>query len=93
MIESQITWNLLDLTLVVMVILLIPCTIRVVIGPYPADRLQAIDTITNLLIGIIVVLALVQSTAFLVDMAIGLAAFGFVATVAIARYLAEGRMF
>lgn len=93
MIESDIVLSLLDLTLVVMVVLLIPCTWRVVVGPSPADRLQAIDTITNLLIGIIVLLALVQNTSILVDLAIALAAFSFVATIAIARYLAEGRMF
>jgi multisubunit Na+/H+ antiporter MnhF subunit len=55
--------------------------------------LQAVDTITTLLIGIIVLLALVQRTSFIVDIALALAAFGFIGTVAIARYLGEGRVF
>lgn len=93
MIESVLVRDILDIVLVVMVLMLALCTWRVAIGPSPADRLQAIDTTTNLLIGIIVVLALVQGRAFLVDVALALAAFGFVATVAISRYISEGRMF
>src|SRR5690606_35862693 len=43
--------------LLILVALIFPCVYRVWIGPSPADRLQAIDTITTLLIGIIIVLA------------------------------------
>lgn len=79
--------------LALMVILLLPCAYRVFTGPTAADRLQAVDTITTLLIGIIVLLALVQQASWLVDIGIALAAFGFIATLAISRYLAEGRVF
>ncbi len=82
-----------NLSLIVMVLLLLPATFRVVIGPSPADRLQAIDAITTLLIGIIVLLSIVQDSVFLIDVGIALAAFGFIATIAIARYLCEGRVF
>lgn len=82
-----------QLALVVMVLLLVICTYRIWVGPSPADRLQAIDAATTLLIGIIIVLALVQGTSMLVDVGIALAAFSFVGTVAIARYLSEGRVF
>lgn len=93
MIESEFVQNLLDITLIIMVVLVVVSSWRVAVGPSPADRLQAIDTITNLLVGIIVLLALTQSTPILVDLATALAAFSFVATTAIARYLSEGRMF
>jgi multisubunit Na+/H+ antiporter MnhF subunit len=83
----------LNLALGVMVILLLACSVRVIRGPSPADRLQAIDTLTTLLIGIIVILVLIQDSSFLIDVGIALAAFAFVGTVAIARYLSEGRMF
>lgn len=76
-----------------MVLLLLPCAYRVFAGPTAADRLQAVDTITTLMIGIIVLLALVQQSSWLVDIGIALAAFGFIATLAISRYLAEGRVF
>jgi multisubunit Na+/H+ antiporter MnhF subunit len=82
-----------EIGLVILVVLLLPCAYRVFVGPNAADRLQALDTITTLLIGIIVMLALVQQSSWLVDIGIALAAFGFIATLAIARYLSEGRVF
>ncbi|GAB4516310.1 MAG: hypothetical protein OHK0046_21470 [Anaerolineae bacterium] len=93
MIETPFVQTIVDIALVVVVLLLIPCTWRAVVGPSPADRLQAIDTINNLLIGIIVLLALVQDSGFFVDLGIALGALGFVATLAISRYLCEGRVF
>jgi multisubunit Na+/H+ antiporter MnhF subunit len=79
--------------LIVLVILTIPCAYRVWIGPSVADRLQAIDAITTLLIGIIIVLALMRGTTMFIDVAIAIAAFGFIGTVALARYISEGKVF
>jgi multisubunit Na+/H+ antiporter MnhF subunit len=79
--------------LAVMVLLLVVGSYRAWRGPSPADRLQAIDTATTLLIGIILVLAVVQDSPMLVDVGIALAALGFIGTLAIARYLAEGKVF
>jgi multicomponent Na+:H+ antiporter subunit F len=93
MIESEVVEFIVNAGLVVLVGLLIPATYRVFVGPTPADRLQAIDMITTLLIGIIVLLTLVQGAPELVDLGMALAAFSFVATLSIARYLCEGRMF
>ena len=64
--------------LLILVALIFPCVYRVWIGPSPADRLQAIDTITTLLIGIIIVLALLRDTVMFIDIAIALAAFAFI---------------
>jgi multisubunit Na+/H+ antiporter MnhF subunit len=82
-----------QLALVALIAFLLPCAYRVWRGPSPADRLQAIDTMTTLLIGIIVVLVPVQGSALVIDVGIALAALSFVATLAIARYLAEGKVF
>jgi multicomponent Na+:H+ antiporter subunit F len=82
-----------QLVLIVLIALLLPCAYRVWRGPSPADRLQAIDTITTLLIGIIVVLVPVQESTLVADVGIALAALSFIATLAIARYLAEGKVF
>ncbi len=79
--------------LVVLVILIVPCAYRVWVGPSAADRLQAIDTITTLLIAIIIVLALLHGTTMLVDVGIALAAFAFIGTLALARYISEGKVF
>jgi multicomponent Na+:H+ antiporter subunit F len=82
-----------QLGLIALIVMLIPTTYRVVIGPHPSDRLQAIDTITTLLIGIIVLLGLLQGSSLVIDVGIALAAFSFVATLAVARYLCEGKVF
>jgi multisubunit Na+/H+ antiporter MnhF subunit len=82
-----------QVALVVLVVLILPCAYRVWIGPTAADRLQAIDTITTLLIGIIIVLALLRDTVMYIDVAIALAAFAFIGTLALARYISEGKVF
>ncbi len=79
--------------LLVLVLLILPCTYRAWVGPTAPDRLQAIDTITTLLIGIIIVLALLRNMVMFVDVAIAIAAFAFIGTIALARYIAEGRAF
>lgn len=79
--------------LFVLIVLLVPCIYRLWIGPTPADRLQVIDAITTLLIGIIILLALIRGDRMFVDIAIALAAFGFIGTLALARYISERRVF
>ena len=93
MIESEITQNAIRLILLALVSLLIPASYRVIVGPTLPDRLLAVDLITTLLIGIIAMLALEERTENLVDMAIALAAFAFIGTISIARYISEGRVF
>jgi len=82
-----------QLALSTLVILLVLSSYRVWRGPTPADRLQAIDTATSLLIAIIITLSIVQGSAFLIDVGIALAALGFAGTLAVARYLSEGKVF
>lgn len=81
------------LALIALVVMLVACAYRVLRGPQPADRLQAIESMNTVTIAVIVVLVLVQDTPILIDSAIALAAFSFVGTLAIARYLSEGRVF
>ena len=90
---SELVQNAAQIALIILIALLLPCAYRVFKGPRPAERLQALDLITVLLIGIVILLAVVQGSAFVVDVALALAAFGFVSTLAIARYLASGKVF
>lgn len=83
----------LQAALVVLVALIVPCAYRVWLGPSAADRLQATDAITTLLIGIIIVLAVLRQTSMFIDVAIALAAFSFIGTLALARYISEGKAF
>ncbi|MDK3161573.1 Na(+)/H(+) antiporter subunit F [Anaerolineae bacterium CFX9] len=84
---------LIEISLLILVLLLIACFYRVVLGPSPSDRLQAIETMNSLLTGVIVLLAIVQQTSILVDVAIALSAFSFIGTLAIARYIRERQVF
>ena len=93
MIESQLAQTAIGLILLAMVLLLIPASYRVIVGPSLPDRLAAVDLITTLLVGIIVLLAALEETTVVVDMAIALAAFAFIGTLTIARYISEGRYF
>lgn len=90
---SPLVLGVLQFIAVTLIVLIIPCAYRVWVGPSGADRLQAIDTITTLLIGIIIVLALLQGVGMFVDVAIAIAAFGFIGTLALARYISEGKVF
>lgn len=92
MIESAFAQTAIRLILLGLVSLLLPASYRVIAGETLPDRLQAVDLITTLLIGIIIMLALVEGTQGFVDMAIALAAFAFVGTISIARYISEGRV-
>lgn len=86
-------FTFVQIALGILIVLLLPCAYRAVIGPSPADRLQAVETTTTLLIGIIILLTLLQGSSLMIDVGIALAAFAFIATLAIARYLSEGRVF
>ena len=93
MIESPITQTAIQIITLIMVALLLPASYRVVFGDTLPERLQAVDLLTTLLIGIIVLLALVEGSSIFIDLAIALAAFGFIGTISIARYISEGRVF
>ena len=79
--------------LVVLVVALIPATFRIWRGPSALERVQALDLTTNILVGVIIVLGLVLDSPLIIDVGIGLAAFSFVGTLAITRFISEGRFF
>ena len=90
--STLIQWSA-QTALVILMLSIVPCAYRAWVGPSPADRLQAIDTITTLMIGIIIVLAVQRDTMMYIDVALALAAFGFIGTLALSRYIAEGKVF
>jgi len=83
-----------NLALLIMVMLL-PFAFYRVAKPHQeaADRLVGVDMITNLLVGIVVLLAIVEGTDTTIDIGIVLAALSFAGTLSIARYISEGRVF
>ena len=82
-----------SIALVALVLVMAPATYRIWRGPSALERLQALDLTTNILVGVIVVLGLVLDSSLIIDVGIGLAAFSFVGTLAITRFISEGRFF
>jgi multicomponent Na+:H+ antiporter subunit F len=79
--------------LVILVVALALSTYRIWTGPSIMERLQALDLMGNILVGIIIVLGIVLQNNQIIDIGIALAAFSFVSTLAIARFISEGRFF
>jgi len=69
------------------------CVHRVAIGPSPADRAIAIDTLTIVFIAIICVLCVTWSSALYFDAVWIVTLVGYLGSVAIARYLERGKLF
>ncbi len=83
-----------NVALLILVVLL-PIAFYRVAKPHQnaAERLVGVDIITNLLVGIVILLAVVENTDTTIDIGIVLAAVSFAGTVSIARYISEGRVF
>lgn len=65
-------------------------TIRLVIGPNTSDRILALDTMFINAIGLIVLLGIWQGTRIYFEVSLIIAMFGFVSTVAYARFILRG---
>lgn len=62
-------------------------------GENAAERLLGADLTTTLTMGVLVILALLQRDSIYMDIAIALAALGFITTIALAKYLADEQLF
>lgn len=62
-------------------------------GENSIDRLMGVDLIGTLMLGVFVLIALIEQNGIFIDVALGLAALGFIGVVAFARYAADRRMF
>ena len=64
--------------------------VRLVIGPDSGSRILALDTMVLNAIGIIVLLGISQGTEIYFEVSLIIAMFGFVSTVAYARFILRG---
>ena len=78
--SSMIALILLGITLLVSIV-------RIVIGPTLPDRVLALDLMTVVAMGFIGAIAVRTEIMLYLDIAIALALLGFLATVALARYI------
>ena len=73
--------------LVILGLALLVSLVRIVIGPSLADRVLALDLMTVVAMGFIGGIAIRTGLMLYLDIAIALALLGFLATVALARYI------
>jgi len=66
------------------------CSLRLAIGPTPADRAVALDTINTLVVAIMVLVGAALDLVIIMDVALVYALLSFVGTLYLARYLEEG---
>jgi multisubunit Na+/H+ antiporter MnhF subunit len=66
---------------------------RVWRGENVIDRLTGVDLLNTLVLSVLVLLALIESDSVYIDVALGLAALGFIGTIALAKYVADEQMF
>ena len=63
---------------------------RLVIGPTPADRILALDTMVINGLGLVVMMGISQGVEVYFELSLLIAMLGFVSTVALARFLLRG---
>jgi multisubunit Na+/H+ antiporter MnhF subunit len=90
---TTILTYILYLALLVHIGLLAVILWRVWRGENVIDRLMGADLLGTLTLSILVLLALIEQDSIYVDVALGLAALGFISTIALAKYVADEQMF
>lgn len=83
----------LHAALVIHIVLIAVCVWRVWNGENVIDRLIGADLVGTLILGMLVITALIRDNALYIDVALGLAVLGFVSTIALAKFIADDRMF
>jgi multicomponent Na+:H+ antiporter subunit F len=74
-------------SLIILGLALLISVVRVVIGPTMADRVLALDLLTVVAMGFVGAIAIRTGLTLYLDIALGLALLGFLATIAFARYM------
>jgi len=90
---ATILTSVLHLALLVHVGLLVIVLWRLWRGQTIVDRLAAADLLNILTLIILVLLSLIERDSIYIDVALGLAALGFIGTIALAKYVADEQMF
>lgn len=66
---------------------------RFVKGPSIPDRVVALEALVSIIVALLVLNAFYQGSSLYIDAALVLSIFGFISTVAIAKYLQRGDVF
>lgn len=79
--------------LVLHIVLIATAVYRIWHGENSIDRLIGVDVVSTLFLGILVLLAIINDNSIYIDVALGLAALGFIGTVALAKYATDEQVF
>lgn len=90
---QQVLGVVLNVSLAVHIALIAISVYRLWRGENLIDRLIGADLVTTLMLAILVLIALIKLNALYIDVALGLAALGFVGAIALAKYVADERIF
>lgn len=90
---QQILVVVLNLALAIHIALIALSVYRLWRGENLVDRLVGADLVTTLMLAVLVLIALIEMNALYIDVALGLAALGFVGAIALAKYAADERIF
>jgi multicomponent K+:H+ antiporter subunit F len=85
-----LTATALSLAIGAFVIAMLLCAWRLLRGPGVADRILALDTLYVNALALLVLMGVKEGTMLYFESALVIAALGFVGTVALARFVAEG---
>lgn len=85
----MIAWAL-QFAIVAVALALALTTWRLVAGPTPTDRVLALDTLYVNTVGLVILLGLQLRSTLLFEAALVIAMLGFIATIALARFIARG---
>lgn len=83
----------LGVMLALLVVSMIGSSVRVFRGETPIDRLQSADLVTTILTAIAALVGVVVDSPLLIDLGIAFAAFSFIGTLAVARFIREGKVY
>jgi multisubunit Na+/H+ antiporter MnhF subunit len=83
--------TLMSVLLVIVGVSMLLSTLRLILGPSIPDRAAAFDMVMLNVVGMIAIYAMIVGQAILLDTIIIVAVLGFLGTVALARYIEEGR--
>lgn len=75
------------IALVILGVALFVATVRIVIGPSLGDRILALDLMTLVATGFVGAIAIRTGSSLYLDIALALALLGFLATLALVRYM------
>jgi len=92
MISEALIW-ITKTALLLHMLLITTAVFRIWHGENSIDRLIGVEMVSTLFLAILVLLAIINDDSIYIDVALGLAALGFIGTIALAKYATDEQVF